>query len=154
MKKRLLIRSLIGLVAGAMMAHLFTLLSNQLTKGVWLLCMPGLTEEIGFVGAVILQTVLGALFGAVAFGGICFFDIECWSLLRSSAVHCVTILVSYLTVGLILRWFSPHIIPILIMMAIIVLVYALILLFMYLGWKREMRKMNVLTEEYKKEHAQ
>ena len=66
MKKRLLIRSLIGLVAGAMMAHLFTLLSNQLTKGVWLLCMPGLTEEIGFVGAVILQTVLGALFGAVA----------------------------------------------------------------------------------------
>lgn len=40
------------------------------------------------------------------------------------------------------------------MMAIIVLVYALILLFMYLGWKREMRKMNVLTEEYKKEHAQ
>ena len=72
MKKRLLIRSLIGLVAGAMMAHLFTLLSNQLTKGVWLLCMPGLTEEIGFVGAVILQTVLGALFGAVAFGGICF----------------------------------------------------------------------------------
>jgi len=32
MKKRLLIRSLIGLVAGAMMAHLFTLLSNQLTK--------------------------------------------------------------------------------------------------------------------------
>jgi MFS family permease len=112
MKKRLLIRSLIGLVAGAMMAHLFTLLSNQLTKGVWLLCMPGLTEEIGFVGAVILQTVLGALFGAVAFGGICFFDIESWSLLRSSAVHCVTILVSYLTVGLILRWFSPHIIPI------------------------------------------
>ncbi|MBP6162435.1 MAG: DUF3021 family protein, partial [Clostridia bacterium] len=65
-----------------------------------------------------------------------------------------TILVSYLTVGLILRWFSPHIIPILIMMAIIVLVYALILLFMYLGWKREMRKMNVLTEEYIKEHAQ
>lgn len=154
MKKRLLIRSLIGLVVGTTMAHLFTLLINQLTKGEWLVCMPELTEKVGFVEALILQTILGALLGAVAFGGMCFFDIESWSLLRSSVFHCVIIIVSYLVVGLILHWFSPHIVPILIMTTIIVFAYALIWLFMYLGWKREIRKMNLLTEEYKKEHAQ
>ncbi|NLJ70841.1 MAG: DUF3021 domain-containing protein [Clostridiaceae bacterium] len=150
MKKRLIARSLIGLVVGALAAHVITLLVNYLGRGQFLVCMPGLTEKYGLAGAVIVQTILGALFGMIALGGTCLFDIEKWSLLRASMAHCALILVTYIIVGLLLHWFSFHIIPILIMTGIIVLVYALIWFIMYVAWKREIKELNRLAEEYKK----
>jgi hypothetical protein len=151
MKRLLIIRSLIGLIVGTTMIHAITLLVNYLDSGRWLLCMPGLIEDMGFMKAAVLQTVLGALLGVLAIAGMCFFDIEEWSLLRSTAAHCILILVSYMIVGSILRWFSFDIIPMLIMAGIIVFVYALIWLIMYAIWKKEICEMNELTEEYKKD---
>ncbi|MGI6249402.1 MAG: DUF3021 domain-containing protein [Acutalibacteraceae bacterium] len=151
MKKLFIKRSLIGMAAGAAAVHIFTLLVNKLSRGEWLLCMPELTEKIGFPGAAVLQTFLACIIGIIGFGGMCLFDIESWSLLRSTVVHGASILFAYLTVGLTLHWFSFHIIPILIITAITVVVYALIWLFMYIGWKKKIREMNVLTEEYKKD---
>ncbi|HHT24115.1 MAG TPA: DUF3021 domain-containing protein, partial [Clostridiaceae bacterium] len=39
----------------------------------------------------------------------------------------------------------------LIMTGIIIVVYALIWLIMYVAWKREIKELNRLTEEYKKD---
>ena len=150
MKKRLLAKSLIGLAIGAPVAHAITMLVNYFARGQYLVCMPELTEKLGLAGAVIAQTLLGAIFGMIAFGGMCFFDIEKWSLLQASMAHCALILVAYIAVGLLLHWFSFDIIPILIMAFMIILVYALIWLIMYVLWKREIREMNRLAEEYKK----
>ncbi len=154
MRKRLIARSLLGLLIGALVAHVMTLLANYFVRGQYLVCMPELTAKLGFTGAIILQTVLGALFGMVALGGTCLFDIEKWSLLRASVVHCALILVTYTIVGLLLCWLSFDIRPILIMACIIVFVYALIWLIMYVAWKREIRQMNLLVEEYKKDSDQ
>ena len=151
MKKRLIAKSLIGLVVGALVAHVITILVNYLGRGQFLICMPELTERFGFAGAVIVQTVLGALFGMLALAGTCLFDIEKWSLLRASVWHCVLILLTYIVIGLLLHWFSFHIIPILIMSGAIIFVYALIWLIMYIGLKREIKELNRLTEEYKKD---
>lgn len=151
MDKRQISKFVIGLVSGAVVVHIITLLINYLMRGEWLICMPGLTKDIGLVRAIILQTVLAGLFGMVALGGMCVYDIEKWSLLRASVVHCLMILVSYIVIGLVLYWFSFDIIPILIVSAIIIIVYALIWLVMYLIWKKEIREMNILMEEYKKQ---
>ena len=72
MKKRLIVRSLIGLAVGSLLAHVITILIIYFSRGEYLFCMPELTEKLGSVGAVALQTVLGAIFGMVAFGGMCF----------------------------------------------------------------------------------
>ena len=151
MKKRLIVRSIIGLIVGVLAAHVITFLVNYLGRGKYLVCMPELTERFGFAGAVIVQTLLGGIFGIIALGGTCLFDIEKWSLLRASVVHCALILVTYIVIGLLLHWFSFHIIPILIMTGIIIVVYALIWLIMYVAWKREIKELNRLTEEYKKD---
>lgn len=148
MRKRLITKSLIGFVIGALVVHVITLLVNYFGSGQYLICMPELMERVGLVGAVVLQTFFGAIFGMVALGGMCLFDIEKWSLLRASMVHCALILVTYLTIGLLLHWFTFDIIPLLITSAIIVLVYALIWLIMFVIWKREIKKMNRLAEEY------
>ncbi|HHU53601.1 MAG TPA: DUF3021 domain-containing protein [Clostridiaceae bacterium] len=151
MKKRLIAKSLIGLVVGALFAHVITLMVNYFSCGQFLVCMPELTERFGFTGAIIVQTILGGIFGMIALGGTCFFDIEKWSLLRASMAHCALILVTYIVIGLLLHWFSFHIIPILIMTGIIIFVYALIWLIMYAVWKREIKELNRLAEEYKKD---
>ncbi len=151
MKRLLIVRSLVGLVVGAIMAHIITLLVNYLGSGSWLICMPSLTEAIGFTKALVLQTVLGAVLGMLGLGGMCFFDIEEWSLLRATVAHCLLILVTDTIVGLLLHWFSFHIIPILIMACIIILAYTLVWLIMYAKWKREIREMNLLVGKYKKE---
>ncbi len=140
-----------GLVSGAAAVNIITLLINYSLRGQWLPCMPELINNMGQSRAVILQTVLGGLFGMVALGGTCVYDIEKWSLLRASLVHCLLILITYINVGLVLYWLSFHIIPILIMSGIIILVYALIWLVMYTRWKREIREINMLVEKYKKE---
>ncbi|MGI6616903.1 MAG: DUF3021 domain-containing protein [Saccharofermentanales bacterium] len=150
MKKRLIVRSLIGLAVGSLLAHIITILIIYFSRGEYLFCMPELTEKLGSVGAVALQTVLGAIFGMVAFGGMCFFDIEKWSLLRATVAHCSMILVTYIVVGLLLHWLPFKIEPILFMVGIIIVVYALIWLIMYIVWKIEIRQMNRLAEEYKK----
>ncbi len=64
------------------------------------------------------------------------------------AAHCALILFTYLIVGARLHWFSLHVAPILIMAGIIIVAYALIWVIMYLIWKKEIREMNRLTEEY------
>lgn len=133
------------------MVHAITLLANYLDSGSLLLCRPSLIEAMGFSSALALQTVLGAALGMLAFGGMCFFDIEEWSLLRASMAHCALILVAYLIAGSLLHWFSRHMISILIMSLITIVAYALIWLIMYALWKREIREMNRLTEEYKKD---
>jgi hypothetical protein len=151
MKRLLIVRSLIGLVVGAILIHIITLLVNYLDSGSWLICMPGLTEAIGLTRALVLQTVLGAVLGMLGLGGMCFFDIEEWSLLRATAAHCMLILVAYMVAGLLLHWFSFHIIPMLIMAGIIIFVYTLIWLIMYIKWKLEIREMNLLAQKYKKD---
>lgn len=150
MKKSLIKKSLSGFAFGAVVAHLITLLVNYLSRGEFLICMPELTESLGFTGAVVAQTVLAGIFGMICFGGMCLFDIEEWSLLRASLVHCMLILISFLTAGLLLHWFSFDIIPILMMSGLIIFTYALIWLIMYAAWKREIRQMNRLAEEYKR----
>lgn len=154
MKKSLLIRSLLGFVIGAAAAHLFTLVIGYFTFGEWTLCAPVLIDALGETGAISLQTALGALFGMVAMGGTCVYDIETWSLLRASFVHCLLVLVSYIIVGLILRWFPSDAVSILIASGIILAMYAIVWLCMYIARKREIREMNALTEAYRKERAE
>lgn len=148
MKKRLITRLITGFAVGVLLVHLITFLVNYLGSGQCVVCMPELTERLGATKAVLVQTILGALLGIIAWVGMCFFDIEDWSLLRATAAHCALILSTFLIVGARLHWFSLHVIAISIMAGIIILTYALIWVIMYLIWKKEIREMNRLTEEY------
>lgn len=150
MKRRQITTAAIGLLYGAVLVNIITLLINYMLVGEWLICMPELTNSMSMTRAVILQTVLGGLFGMVSYGGACVFEIEKWSLLRSSLVHYLMILISYLIVGKVLYWYSFDVISILILSVIILLVYAAIWWTMYLSWKRKVCGMNKLMEEYKK----
>jgi len=150
MKHRLITKTLTGLFIGALIGNVVTLLVNYFTEGKWMICMPELIERFGLGGAIALQTLLSGIFGAISLGSMCFHDIDGWNMLRSSIAHCLTILISFIPAGLALYWFSFDISSILIISGVIIICYSIIWLIMYILWKREMREMTILNEEYNK----
>ena len=71
------------------------------------------------------------------------YDIEKWSILKSTAVHLIITLTMYFVTGFILMWYSPSDIAEIIEMVIIfVVVYTLIWLVNYLNYRSQVKKMN------------
>ena len=53
MKKRLIIRSLIGLAVGTLAVHAITLFVNYISRGEILICMPQLIETVAKAGIAV-----------------------------------------------------------------------------------------------------
>ena len=152
MKDRLVNKLALGFIVGAISGTLIVLLINTISKSSYHIATPDLAEAIGTESAVILQTLLSGLYGLVCIGGTEFFRIEKWSLLRSTMTHLVCILVSFSTIGLILRWIRFDL-PSLLFLLFIAVAYFIIWIIMSIRWKRSIREMNSELEKYKKENS-
>lgn len=152
MKDRLVNKLALGFIFGAISGTLIVLLINTMSKSSYHIATPDLAEAIGTESAVILQTLLSGLYGLVCIGGTEFFRIEKWSLLRSTMTHLVCILVSFSTIGLILRWIRFDL-PSLLFLLFIAVAYFIIWIIMSIRWKRSIREMNSELEKYKKENS-
>ena len=152
MKDRLVNKLALGFICGAISGTLIVLLINAISKSSYHIATPDLAEAIGTEAAVILQTMLSGLYGLVCIGGTEFFRIEKWSLLRSTMTHLVCILVSFTTIGLILRWIRFDL-PSLLFLLFIAVAYFIIWIIMSIRWKRSIREMNSELEKYKKENS-
>lgn len=152
MKDRLVNKLALGFIVGAISGTLIVLLINTISKSSYHIATPDLAEAIGTEAAVILQTMLSGLYGLVCIGGTEFFRIEKWSLLRSTMTHLVCILVSFTTIGLILRWIRFDL-PSLLFLLFIAVAYFIIWIIMSIRWKRSIREMNSELEKYKKENS-
>ena len=58
----------------------------------------------GLSAAVLWQTLLSGVLGAVSFGGVSFYDIESWPLLRIAIVHYLVIEAAYMPIAFALGW--------------------------------------------------
>ena len=152
MKDRLVNKLALGFIFGAISGTLIVLLINTISKSNYHIATPALAEAIGTEVAVILQTLLSGLYGLVCIGGTEFYRIERWSLLRSTMTHLVCILVSFTTIGLILKWIRFDL-PSLLFLLFIAVAYFIIWIIMSIRWKRSIREMNSELEKYKKENS-
>ncbi|MGI6781725.1 MAG: DUF3021 domain-containing protein [Acholeplasmataceae bacterium] len=149
MKKILIIRIVLGFIVGAIMGNLITLLVNLGYGEGASVVSPHQVEALGEVLAIILQTILSGLLGIIGFGGISFYDIESWSLLKATIAHSVSILIGFIVVFTVLQWVPFTFVSCLIIAVIVLVVYAIIWLIMYLIWKKEVEKMNEDLKAYK-----
>ena len=103
-------------------------------------------ELIGFT----FQLFISGLYGALAMGGSIVYEIESWSILKSTAIHYLTILISYYVMCFTLRWFSPSdmFINAIIFLAFTI-VYIMIWLIQYYRYKIEIKKINMKLEGIK-----
>ncbi|HPN61299.1 MAG TPA: DUF3021 domain-containing protein [Bacilli bacterium] len=148
MKKKLIIRIVAGFIVGSFVGNLITFLVN-LGYGEGLsIVSPHQIEAIGLVLAIVLQSLFSGLLGVVSIGGICFYDIESWSLLKATIAHSVSVMIGFIIVFMVLQWVPFTLVSCLVIAASVLIIYALIWLIMYLIWKKEVEKMNKDLEIY------
>ena len=90
MKKKVILRSLIGAPIGLSISFIITLIiSVIINKGEYYPVVPQLTALCGNeLNAVVIQTICSLLYGAAFGGASVIWEIENWSLLKQTVIHC------------------------------------------------------------------
>lgn len=106
-----------------------------------------LVARMGSVPAAILvQSLVSGLYGSFALAGTLFYDIEQWSLTRSSVMHFLVIAVLYVPAAMFLGW-ADSATEILIVEGILLVAYFIIWLVIYLRYKKEVRSLNEMLNK-------
>ncbi|MBR0308853.1 MAG: DUF3021 domain-containing protein [Mogibacterium sp.] len=96
-------------------------------------------------GAMLIQTLLSGVLGAVAFAGMSFYEIEYWGMLKTMAAHFAVIVAVFVPIALCLGWAETSK-DLLIMVLIEAAAYLVIWVIMNERYKAEVRKLNQLIE--------
>ena len=130
MAKKAMLLGLIGYFAGCMIGLCFSLQSESFT-------LAGALPHI----------LLGGIPGAIAMGTAVIYGIEEWSLLRATVTHFLIVMGALMLACFVLKWFEPWSTPFWIMLAAELVGYVIVWLIMYLGYKKQVRKLNKLLKE-------
>ena len=141
MRKKLLTMAVLGFVLGMLIGDGIA----RLTGG-----KPLLTQLSEDPGGLILQSLVSGLYGAATMSGTLLYDVEHWSLAKSTLVHYLIVAVPFVPMALLLGW-AARASDILIVEAIQLVVFALIWLVMYTIYRRQIRELNELREQMERE---
>ena len=136
-----------GFVLGMAIGNIIAIVSSYAAGGQVLAFSPELLEKTGSAAlALLLQTLLSGLMGAVSFGGVILYEIDSLPLPAVSIIHCAMILAVYFPIAFSLYWLEPTPRDIGMMGLIMISAYAVIWLIMYAHYRMEVREMNDLLE--------
>ena len=140
MRGRLTKRMILGFLLGAAIGNLIAWFFGSYVSSV-------LVARMGSVPAAILvQSLVSGLYGSFALAGTLFYDIEQWSLTRSSVMHFLVIAVLYVPAAMFLGW-ADSATEILIVEGILLVAYFIIWLVIYLRYKKEVRSLNKMLNK-------
>jgi hypothetical protein len=149
-KRRLLIRGLIGFLLGIAMMLLIPALFNRGPDGTVHYCSGELIARVGGspAAAMAASLLLYGLYGACCMGGTLLYDIDSMPLTLATAAHYAVIALGYALAARLLCWdLSPR--QLLLIETLMTVGFFLIWLFMYLRYKDKVRELNQLTEQGK-----
>ena len=140
LKRKLLIRSLIGAGCGVIICFCF-------------IFDDGLFEHLMNNKLELFVQILGsAVYGAIPMGGTIVYEIESWGLRRATFTHYCMTFTAFIIASLLLKWFSPSVL--IIVLIILTVIYFMIWAFEYFIWKKSIRELNSDLEEFiNKEHS-
>ena len=144
MKKKLLLRSLCGLSFGLALEELIAIvISLAQHEGVFQAVIPELVYDFGGeLHAVILQSLLYAVLGAILGAATIIWDIEEWSLTKQTGVHFTVFALPFLLIAYTLYWIPRSALGVLSAAAVFIAIYAGIWGIIYFSCKRKVEKIN------------
>ncbi len=109
MKKKVILRCLVGAPIGLSISFIITLIiSVIINRGEYYPVVPQLASLCGNeLNAVIIQTVCSLIYGAAFGGASVIWETEGWSLLKQTVVHCLVISISSFPIAYCMYW-MPH----------------------------------------------
>lgn len=144
MKRKILLRSLLGAPLGVAVSYLIMLfISLAVGEGRFYPVPPELASDFGNeMNAVLAQTVCSMLYGAVFAGASVIWEAESWSLLRMTVTHLIAVSLVTLPTAWFMRWMSRSFAGIAVWAAVFFGIYAVIWLSKYSVMKKRIRQLN------------
>lgn len=144
MKKKVILRSLIGAPIGLSISFIITLIiSVIINKGEYYPVVPQLTALCSNeLNAVVIQTICSLLYGAAFGGASVIWEIENWSLLKQTVIHCLVISVSMLPIAYCMYWIPHSFLGIASYIVIFFFIYFFIWFAQYFAMKKRIQEFN------------
>lgn len=136
MLAKMIKRAGLGFILGMALGNLIAAAgSPQIVSGMMI-------ERCGSqASALLVQTLLSGLIGAIAMAGTVLYEVDEWPLLRIMAVHFGMIEASFFPIAFYLGWIKDWK-EALIMFVIRLIAYLIVFFIMWLRYKLEVRKLN------------
>ena len=149
MKKKIIMRGLLGLPTGIAIGFVITLIiSACIGNGSFYPVTPELIDTMGNeLNAVILQTVLCAVMGVGFAAASVIWELDSWSLAKQSGIYFMIISVIMLPIAYVTNWMKHTALGVLSYVAVFVAIFIIVWLSQYLLWKRKIKKMNALVSK-------
>ncbi len=144
MKKKVILRSLMGAPIGLSISFIITLIiSIIINQGEYYPVVPQLESLCGSeLNAVVIQTVCSLIYGAIFGGASAIWETDNWSLLKQTVLHCLVISVSSLPIAYGMYWMPHSFWGIAGYIAIFFFIYFFIWFTQYFAMKKRIQALN------------
>lgn len=144
MKKQIILRGLFGIPTGICIGYLITIIASVIfANGYYSPCVPALIEVSGSeIAAVVLQTVLCAILGAVCAAASVIWEIDNWSIAKQSGIYFAIISVTMLPIAYFTHWMEHSLAGFLLYFGIFTAIFIFVWIIQYLIWKSKIKKIS------------
>lgn len=144
MKKKIVLRSILGFPIGIAIGYLITIfISLVWAHGYYSPCVPELISAMGNeINAVVLQALLCGLLGTGFAAGSVIWEIENWGIVKQTGIYFIIISIIMLPIAYFTYWMEHSIAGIFIYFGIFVLIFAFIWTIQFVIGKHNVRRMN------------
>lgn len=149
MKKKLILRGLLGMPVGISIGFIITIIiSVFIGNGEFYAVAPELAASMGNeLNAVILQTVLCGIMGIGFAMASVIWEIDSWSLAKQSAVYFVIISAVMLPIAYAANWMKHSAAGVISYIGIFAAIFVIVWLTQYFSWKAKIKKINARVEK-------
>lgn len=144
MKKKAILRGILGFPIGIAIGYLSTILISLLEgQGYYSPCVPALAEAVGSeILAVLLQAVLCGLLGASCAVSSLIWKVERWSLVKQTGIYFSVLSVSMMPIAYFTYWMEHSLAGFLCYFGVFAAIFAAIWAIQYFIGRCVVRKMN------------
>lgn len=144
MKKKMILRSVLGIPVGIAIGYLITILISLVwAEGYYAPCVPELVSVTGNeIRAVVLQTFLCGLLGAGFAASSIIWEIERWSIVKQTGIYFLIVSVIMMPVAYFAYWMEHSVTGFLSYFGIFLLIFVVIWLIQFTNGKRNVKKLN------------
>ena len=112
-----------------------------LAIGITIFFLTGGSVEV-ITGRIVFEFLVGGIYGGLAMGGSAVYDIEEWSIARSTATHFICTFIGFFVLAYLQGWLMPGELLFWIFVVMWIFAYFMIWLIQYLVYHRKINEMN------------
>ncbi len=149
MKKKVIIRCLIGAPIGLALSTIITIaISLTLGDGHYYAVVPELIADCGTeINAVLLQAICSLLYGAAWAGASLIWEIDDWSILRQTVTHLIVCSLCTFPIAYFMHWMNHSVLGVLSYFGIFFAIYFAIWFSQYMAIKKRIQQINSKVEK-------